>query len=226
MGAGDLSVFNTSRPFEGWRTCGPADRTITVQISRSLLPLPAKTIDRLTGTTFGARHGMGAVFARWSSDLITRATEFTAADTSTLTSVTVDLLSAVLAAHSDTADTLDPESRRQALRLQINDYIEHRLGDPTLTPTTIAAAHHISLRTLQKLFAADGTTPAAWIRLHRLERCRRDLADPRLRGRPIQSIAARWGFTDPAHFSRVFRRAFEASPSDYRHHALLREQTS
>ncbi|WP_280249902.1 helix-turn-helix domain-containing protein [Nocardia abscessus] len=223
IGAGEFALFDTSRPFEGWRSCGIGDRTITLQIPRALLPLPDNGIKRLTATTFGARHGMGAVFARWLIDLVTRAEEFTPADVSTLTSVTVDLLSAVLAAPLDTEGMPAPESRRRALRSQISGFIEQRLGDPALTPATIAAAHHISLRTLQQLFAADETTPAAWIRRHRLERCRRDLADPHLRGRPIHSIAARWGFTDPAHFSRVFRRAFGASPSDYRHHALLRE---
>ncbi|GAA2788117.1 hypothetical protein GCM10010470_23340 [Saccharopolyspora taberi] len=65
-----------------------------------------------------------------------------------------------------------------------------------------------------------------WIRQRRLERCRRDLTNPHLRQRPVHAIAARWGFTDPAHFSRIFRAAYGLSPSDYRHNAFSREQTS
>ncbi|MCC3330929.1 helix-turn-helix domain-containing protein [Nocardia abscessus] len=223
FGAGEFAVFDTSRPFEGWRSCGLGGRSMTLQISRALLPLPAGGIDRLTAIPFGAHHGIGAAFARWLTDLTTRADEFSPADAPTLTSVTVDLLSAVLAAPIDAEGMLVPESGRRALRLQINGFIEQRLGDPALTPKAIAEAHHISLRSLQQLFAADKTTPATWIRRRRLERCRRDLVNPYLRHRPIHSIAARWGFTDPAHFSRVFRKSFGLPPSDYRHNALLRE---
>ncbi|RNG34673.1 helix-turn-helix transcriptional regulator [Streptomyces botrytidirepellens] len=85
-----------------------------------------------------------------------------------------------------------------------------------MTPQAIADAHHISLRHLQQLLAEDDTSPAAWIRHSRLERCRLDLANPRLNTRPIQAIAARWGFTDPTHFSCLFRAAHGVPPRDYR----------
>ncbi|MET8142711.1 helix-turn-helix transcriptional regulator [Sphaerisporangium sp. NPDC005288] len=80
----------------------------------------------------------------------------------------------------------------------------------------IAAAHHISLRYLNKLFHAEGRTVAGWIRERRLEQCRRDLAEPLLAGYPINAIAARWGFTSPAHFSQAFRSAYGLSPRDFR----------
>ncbi|WP_234365465.1 helix-turn-helix transcriptional regulator [Streptomyces sp. RTd22] len=85
-----------------------------------------------------------------------------------------------------------------------------------MTPQAIAAAHHISLRHLQQLLAEDDTSPAAWIRHRRLERCRLDLADPRLNARPIQAIGAHWGFTNPTHFSRLFRATYGIPPRDYR----------
>jgi AraC-like DNA-binding protein len=47
-------------------------------------------------------------------------------------------------------------------------------------------------------------------------RCRRDLLDPALRDRPVSAIAARWGITDPAHFSRLFRATYGVPPSEYR----------
>ncbi|WP_454197781.1 AraC-like ligand-binding domain-containing protein [Nocardia sp. Marseille-Q1738] len=224
LSAGQFTVLDTSRPFESRRSSSRLDSpSISLLLSRALLPLPANRIDRLTAVPFSAHHGVGALFARWLVDLTARAGEFTPADAPTLTSVTVDLLSAALAAPLEAQEILPPDSRRRCLRLQIDSFIEQRLGDPALTPKAVADAHHISLRTLQKLFAADATTPAAWIRRHRLERCRRDLANPLLRSRPIHAIAARWGFTDPAHFSRVFRTAFGLPPSDYRHITFSRD---
>jgi AraC-like DNA-binding protein len=47
-------------------------------------------------------------------------------------------------------------------------FIQEHLGDPELRPAEIAAAYHISLRLLHKLFQEQGTTVAGWIRTRRL----------------------------------------------------------
>jgi AraC-like DNA-binding protein len=55
-------------------------------------------------------------------------------------------------------------------------------------------------------------------RRRQLERCRQDLLDPGLQGRPAGAIGARWGFRDAAAaaFSRVFRDAYGLPPAEYR----------
>jgi len=58
------------------------------------------------------------------------------------------------------------------------------------------------------------------IRQRRLERCRRDLAEPLLSARPVYAIAARWGFAHPAEFSRIFHSAYGIPPGEYRTAAL------
>jgi AraC-like DNA-binding protein len=83
-------------------------------------------------------------------------------------------------------------------------------------PATIAAAHHIWVSHLHRLFGPRGTTVAAWIRRQRLERARRDLADPALRNVPVHRIAARWGFKGHSSFTRAFRAAYDTAPQDYR----------
>lgn len=105
---------------------------------------------------------------------------------------------------------------KAALLARINAYIDERLADPELSPATIAAAHHISIRYLHKLFETQQTTVAGSIRRRRLDRCRRDLVDPAARSRPIGAIAARWGFTDPASFSRLFRATYGVPPGRFR----------
>ena len=64
-------------------------------------------------------------------------------------------------------------------------------------------------------------TVAGWIRSRRLERCRRDLADPSLAARPVAAIAARWGFSSAADFSRAFRTAHGVPPAEYRRFARV-----
>ncbi|MEV7010079.1 helix-turn-helix domain-containing protein [Streptosporangium sp. NPDC051022] len=106
---------------------------------------------------------------------------------------------------------------RDGLLPRIRAYIDDHLGDPDLSPEAIAAAHHISTRYLYKLFARQGTSVARWVRQRRLERCRRDLSDPRLGGRAVGEVGAHWGFSDSSYFSRVFRETYGCSPRAYRH---------
>ncbi|MEU0741847.1 helix-turn-helix domain-containing protein [Streptomyces sp. NPDC006134] len=216
--AGDLVLVDSSRPYEARHRPAPGPvSAVIVTLPRALLPLPPSAMRRLSAVPVPLRQGLGGVLYRWLTDLAARAGEFTGADAPALARTTTDLLASVLGRCLEAEDTLDPESRRRALHLRVRDFIERRLGDPSLSPAMVAAAHGISVRHLHQVFAEEGQTPAAWIRHRRLERCRRDLADLGLRSRSIQSVAARWGFTDPATFSRAFRRAYGMTPKDYRH---------
>ncbi|MFE1797311.1 helix-turn-helix domain-containing protein [Streptomyces sp. NPDC059517] len=142
-------------------------------------------------------------------------------DTARLAGRMLEVLTAALADALDDRNTVPPTGGPPTLSGRIHAFIQENLGDPGLTPDTIAAAHHISLRYLHKLFHAEGHTVAAWIRERRLEQCRRDLADPALSDLPIRAIAARWGFTSPAHFSQAFRSAHGLSPRQFRHRSTM-----
>jgi AraC-like DNA-binding protein len=100
--------------------------------------------------------------------------------------------------------------------MRIRAFIEQHLADPELTPAAVAAAHHISLSYLHRLFQREEVTVAAWIRRQRLERACQDLADPALRSTPVYAIGRRWGFPRAADFTRAFRAAYGVPPSDYR----------
>jgi AraC-like DNA-binding protein len=110
-----------------------------------------------------------------------------------------------------------PDGGAQLLMLEITAFVDEHLGDPDLSPETIAAAHFISPRYLRKLFEARGLRISDWIRQRRLEACRHDLVDPERSTEPIIAVAARWGFGDPAHFSRLFRSTYGCSPRQQRH---------
>jgi AraC-like DNA-binding protein len=128
----------------------------------------------------------------------------------------MDLLIVALAERLGRAATLAPTTQRRALLASVQGFIDQRLADPELSPSAIAAAHHISLRYLHKLFEAQPTTVSGWIRQRRLERCRRDLLDPALGDWSVSAIAARWGLIDAAHFGRLFRAAYGLPPAEYR----------
>ncbi|MER0245577.1 helix-turn-helix domain-containing protein [Streptomyces sp. HSW2009] len=222
---GDLVMMDSGRPYRGdVRSC-PDSRShgtshMTVQFPRRMLPLPEKVVARVLATPLDGSRGLAGALARWLTDLHARADEFTPADAPTLASVTLDLLASLIAGRLEAERALSPQARRRALKTRINAFVERHLADPDLTPQAVADAHHVSLRQLQHLLAEDGTSPAAWIRQRRLERCREDLTDPRLGARPVRAVAARWGLSDPMHFSRLFRAAYGVPPREYRERAL------
>jgi AraC family transcriptional regulator, positive regulator of tynA and feaB len=111
-------------------------------------------------------------------------------------------------------------AKREALRSDVRRYVRAHLQDPTLCPDTIAKAHAISVRALHALFEDSGESVAGLVRRERLRRSLEDLERPS--GGSVTEIAFRWGFRDAAHFSRVFKREFGATPSEARHAALAR----
>lgn len=101
-------------------------------------------------------------------------------------------------------------------RDRILGLIEARLGDPDLKTGTIAAELGISLRTVQNIFAAMGTTPSAYILERRLQKASEKLASSH--GVSITRIAYDAGFNDSAYFTRCFRQRFGTTPRQWRGH--------
>ncbi|SCE67906.1 AraC-type DNA-binding protein [Micromonospora echinospora] len=218
----EFVLYDSSRPLGGWVSGDDGDIAahILINIPRTRLPLPARLIDQLVITPMPAHHGVGALLATYLTTLIRHADRYRPADALRLSTVTADLVTTLCAHHTDTESAVPVDSRHRVLQARIHDFVRRRLGDPELTPGMIAAAHHISLRHLHKLFHDQGMTVAGRIRELRLEHCRSDLADPFLRDRPVHAIARRWGFTNTAHFARLFRATYGTPPGEYRHTAL------
>ncbi|MFF2936290.1 AraC-like ligand-binding domain-containing protein [Streptomyces mirabilis] len=222
VGAGDLLLYDSSHPVDAWAFPdeGGAVEGIIVNVPRAAFPLPAAKVDRLLAVQLSGSTGMGAILSQFLIGLTGEAASCRAQDVVRLGGVTVDLIAAFLAHHADAEDAVPPESRQQALVVGIYSFIEHNLGDSQLSPAVVAAAHHISVRYLHRLFQPQGTTISAWIRHRRLERCRRDLAEPQLHSLPVHAVGARWGFRHASDFSRAFRAAYGMPPRDYRETAL------
>jgi AraC-like DNA-binding protein len=126
------------------------------------------------------------------------------------------LLDMIMTVVSEQAAIAPPPPTRGRRLADVVRYIDEHLADPDLTLRHVAASQHISVRYAQLLFQEEGTSLTRWIREQRLDRCRRDLLDPRLADRPISAVAARWGLVDSSQFSKMFRAAYGESPRDVR----------
>ncbi|MFC3996538.1 helix-turn-helix domain-containing protein [Nocardiopsis sediminis] len=219
-GRRELLFYDSSRPYHGTMLPEGDDERSTLiitQFPRDLLPLPPDELDSLVSTNLPGT-GIEPLLIHCLSELSYGSRRHTPADAARLSSVALDLITALFAHILEADAAVLPETHHRVLATRIRAFIEARLPDPGLTPAAIAAAHHISLGHLHRVFdAGRGQGVAAWIRQRRLQRCRRDLSDPALAVHPIQAIASRWGFTDSPHFSRVFRAAYGMSPREYRH---------
>jgi AraC-like DNA-binding protein len=203
---GDMAIFDSSRPFRA-ESQGAID-VMTLALSKRCLPprggngLPL----RVPGDR-GSAAVLRSLLTGLMSGLVDRSI-------STSDDAVAD---SVLSLVRGVVRPREPVALPAATPLtRIKRHIDANLGDPGLTPERIAAAHFISRRQLYTLFEAEGCGVRTWIRERRLERCRRDLRDPALRGETVLTIASRWGFTDASHFSHAFRAAYGTSPRVFR----------
>ncbi len=207
---GDFAVYETDRPFS-WDLGGDASwRLLVFTWPRQVIGLTEGESQTLTARQLSGREGVSGVVSRVLRDLAGNAgglaTEAGAGLADEVAGLTVTAAGAALGAR------VPGETN---LFLRIEAYLRANLTDPQLCPDGIAAAHYISTRHLHRIFAAQGRTVVRWLRAERLECCRRELA---LRRGPVPSvvqICRRWGFTDPAVFSRTFSAAYGTPPSRY-----------
>lgn len=214
---GDLAIYDTTRPYE--LEFDGDNRALVIMFPQRVVDLPASSVAEVTAVVFSRESALGRVIIPFLTELGTSIERLHGPDGIRLVHSALDLLVTLLSSrlHVET----DP---RRRLTQDIRAYVDARLGDPSLTPASIAQAHFISVRHLHATFSADGVTLAAWIRERRLDRIRRDLADPMHAGESLHQIAARWGLPDAAHFSRLFRSRFGESPRDHRRRALADKQ--
>ena len=205
--AGTMTTLDSSRPW-AIHAVEPFD-LLVVGVPRVLLRPFADALGRGTARALHADGGLASLAVPFALGLADRLEDGSIGDGRGELGETLVALLRALALEGRDAPA-------PALLVQAKAHIERNLGDPALGPASIAAALFVTPRHLHRTFQAEGCTVSEWIRRARLERCRRDLADPALARETILAVATRWGMPDAAHFSRLFRAAFGCSPREYR----------
>lgn len=210
LGAGDLVI---------WTSTQAAEFTVMERLHKVSLVLPWSDIQerlprgtRFNGTVIDSRMGIGAVLYSHVDSLAHQLDLFTDADHAAVRRATLELLTAAMSHRVDTPQ------RGLAMRYlkQLQDHILANLQDDALSPTSVALANNMSPRYVHMLFAQIGVSASSWIRMQRLERCRDDLRSRTYRDCSIAEIAYTWGFSDPSHFTRIFKQQYGVGPRAYR----------
>lgn len=208
LAPGDFAVYDTSEPYD---LHFDGDFSMFVlMFPRDSLRIDARELTTVSARRIRGSHGVGALVSPFLAGLRRGLADDDLPTTPMFEDAVLDLLCAAL---NEDAPHQAPGS---TLLIEAKSLIESELGDPTLTTASVAVRLHISTRYLQKLFESDGRTVAGWIRSRRLEKCRRDLRDPRHASHSIGTICARHGLVDSSNFSRLFKETYGMSPRAFR----------
>jgi len=110
-----------------------------------------------------------------------------------------------------------PEQIRDDLIAQhqrIINFVEDNLQDSSMRTSNIASRLGLKTIDIQKSFAKFGTTPTGYIHDRRLDLARQKLKDDSFDG-TLTDLAYDLGFSDSAHFSRMFKTRYNISPSKF-----------
>ena len=214
---GDFACYDSTRPYT---------LRFNSEFEQLVLHMPRDAMVRRIGRTelWTARRIEGASpvgslvlpFVRRTASIVS---DIAPATASRLSETCLSLVTAALGERlSEIGHGTSPA--RTALLFRAKAIIESHLHDHALNTEKVAELIGISPRYVQDLFRADGTTVSDFIWKRRLDKSRRDLADPLRATDSIAQIALACGFADFGHFSRRYRDAFNVSPREDR--VLLR----
>ena len=216
---GDLAIYDTSRPY---RVTFSDDFRMTVAMfPRTLVRLPERQMAAMTAVRLAGDSGLGALIAPLMKGIGAELGASRPVIATHLGDAVVDLVTAAFAQQLNRPLEPDSPTSYRTLIARVRKFVDDRLPDPTLCSKSVAEAHFVSVRYLQKVFATEGVSISGLIRTRRLEQCRRDLVDRTCDHLSIAQIGCRWGFPDAAHFSRLFRATYGVSPRDCRKASVL-----
>lgn len=108
---------------------------------------------------------------------------------------------------------MSSSSSIQSVHLKrIEHYVYLHLENPALTPAMVAAACHISVRYLHKLFADLPYSFSEWVKELRLKQANHILKTKSYV--TIDEVAHRVGYGDQGYFSRIYKQHFDYTPRD------------
>lgn len=209
---GEMSLYDATEPHR--ITIPQPFSKILISIPRHLLDERVSNICHMTATRLPTQSGIAAITASMIQSTVSQLEQLEPSDFHSLSDPVLEMLTMTLAEQQGSSGTL---SRHRNLALmRVKRFIANQLSNTELNTDVISRAVGLSPRYINNLFNEDNTSLMRYLTKQRLSRSRHYLATPLYSYLNITEVAMKSGFSNMAHFSRIFRQVYGLSPSDYR----------
>ncbi len=208
---GDIVLYDGAQPYRCEFPRG--DHQLVMVVPRPLLLAHIPRASHFLSRTLSVRSPLGRLANSMLGELW-QTPELPAPAAERLNGALLDVLGTAFEAEfQDDAAALKPHQARQLQR--IKEYLLDHLHDPQLNIDAIAQATFVAPRTLNRLFASEGTTAIRWLWQQRLGACHQALLSGRFN--QVTEAALSFGFSNLSHFSHAFKRAYGVTPQQLLH---------
>ena len=205
---GEMTIYDATKPH---RIHCPEDFSkVIITIPRKLMRERLPGVELCIARKIANKAGVGLIASRFITSIVNQLNSMDMATFNSLSECALDALTLALTSVRPQNHEL---SRSRSLSLhQVKGFIAQHLADPNLNPNMVAKAIGLSPRYINMLFDDESTSLMRYVLTHRLKHCYDDLSNAKYQR--VSDVAFRWGFNDVSHFSRAFKLAFDATPTD------------
>src|SRR5262249_10555904 len=149
---GALAVWDSTNPFIVTDADGLGQHKFRIPLDE--IALPVDVIRQISTVRLCPEHPISDLAVAYFRRLAVRPGAFDRAGGELVSQPGIDLLRAVITTHLDAVD-LGKEALQASLVVRIMEYVQMHLREPDLDAGRIAAQHHISVRQLYRILAAE-----------------------------------------------------------------------
>lgn len=210
--AGDICMYDARRPHR--INCPDRFSKIVIKVPGPLMRSRLSQIEHCLALRISGQGGLGAIVSEFLKQSARSIDQLGNRELRNLGEFSLDLLA--MAFNVAKPGKLQLSRTRVSSLETTKVYVEMHLNNPDLNTRKIEHGTGFCGRYINELFSQEDTSLMRYVWSRRIEQCRVALGDPNCKGMTIFEIAQRWCFSDPAYFSRAFKRKFGMSPSVYR----------
>jgi AraC-like DNA-binding protein len=215
--AGHFALYDTQRSYK--LHVEEDTEQLVIKIPRQQLEAQLGNITLFTAQKMSFENPLSKLAFNFITTLPSICDDLNEGTAETISKQAIDIISQAFSHECRHNGTPIIQSRFTTL-MRLKSEIETHLNNHEFKPSNAAALIGISVRYANELLSAENTSLEKYIYERRLERCRKNLINPKLKTMSIAEIAHTNGFTSASHFSRRFKEKHHMTPQNYRKEKL------